>query len=129
MSEKPVRVTVCRGCCCGTRRKHPGVDHDWQLQRLRALAASAATRVEVRTSDCLDACEHSNLVVVHASGAKPVWLGFVLDETVLDDLEGWLAAGGPGRAPLPDALELHRVTPPARRVWAQRRQWTDDQHV
>ncbi len=24
-------VTVCRGCCCGTLRKHPDVDHDAQL--------------------------------------------------------------------------------------------------
>jgi len=103
-----VRVTVCRGCCCGTTRKHPDHDHEAQLERLEALAARSGGRVRVRTADCLDACESSNVVVVKPPGAKPVWLGFVLHEAVMDDLERWLATGGP----LPAVLELHRVAPP-----------------
>ncbi|GGM75362.1 hypothetical protein GCM10012275_52540 [Longimycelium tulufanense] len=71
--------------------------------------------MEVRTSDCLDACEQSNVVVVHCSGGKPHWFGFVLSDAALDDLEGWLAAGGPGAAPVPDTLDLHRLTPPRQR--------------
>ncbi|MFY1632080.1 hypothetical protein ACN27F_02145 [Solwaraspora sp. WMMB335] len=51
-------VTVCRGCCCGTSRKHPDVDHDGQLRALRASGA------RVRVVDCLNTCERSNVVVV-----------------------------------------------------------------
>lgn len=100
---RPVRVTVCRGCCCGTRRKHPDVDHDRQLDILRAAGS-------VRVSDCLNACDRSNVVVVQPAtlarplGARPVWLGGVLDETSLSIVVEWIAAGGPGLAAPPDRL-------------------------
>jgi hypothetical protein len=41
-----------------------------------------------------------------------VWFGFVGDTRVLTLLEGWLRAGGPGFATLPDELELHVVAAP-----------------
>ncbi|MCO1577619.1 (2Fe-2S) ferredoxin domain-containing protein [Crossiella sp. SN42] len=108
-----MRLTVCRDCCCGTTRKHPELDHDEQLRRLREIAEEHGARVTV--SDCLDVCAQSNVVVVQRpGGGKPVWLGFVLGEAVLGDLAKWLAAGGPGRAPLPETLELHRISPPVR---------------
>ncbi|SER64376.1 hypothetical protein [Actinokineospora terrae] len=105
-----VLVTVCRDCCCGTVKKHPTVNHGAQVSRLRAIAARHGGKV--RVSECLDTCETSNVVVVQAKGGKPVWLGFVLDDGVLDDIEAWLDAGGPGVADLPAALELNRVSPP-----------------
>ncbi|QFZ17296.1 hypothetical protein [Saccharothrix syringae] len=105
-------VTVCRGCCCGTRKKHPDYDHEGQLRRLEVLAAASGGRVSLRTADCLDACEHSNVVVVKPRGQKPVWLGFVLHDAVMDDLERWLVEGGP----MPAALELNRIAPPAQRA-------------
>ena len=37
----PLRVTLCRGCCCGTVEKRPDVDHEAQRVRLHALAAAA----------------------------------------------------------------------------------------
>ncbi|WP_308258689.1 (2Fe-2S) ferredoxin domain-containing protein [Saccharothrix obliqua] len=90
-------------------KKHPDYDHEAQLLRLRTLAATSGGRVRVRTADCLDACEHSNVIVVKPPGAKPVWLGFVLRDEVMDDLEQWLTTGGP----LPTTLDLNRITPPA----------------
>ncbi|MEU6153822.1 (2Fe-2S) ferredoxin domain-containing protein [Actinosynnema sp. NPDC047251] len=90
-------------------KKHPEYDHDEQLRRLEAVAERSGGRVRVRTADCLDACENSNIVVVKPPGAKPVWLGLVLHDAVMDDLEQWLTTGGP----LPAKLELNRVTPPA----------------
>ncbi|MCW2506633.1 MAG: hypothetical protein JWO79_4917, partial [Actinomycetia bacterium] len=57
-------VTVCRGCCCGTERKHPGIDHDGLLAALAEVGA-------VRVSDCLDVCEDSNVVVVQPSADPP----------------------------------------------------------
>ncbi|MEU5690528.1 (2Fe-2S) ferredoxin domain-containing protein [Actinosynnema sp. NPDC020468] len=102
-------MTVCRGCCCGTVKKHPDYDHAEQLRRLEEVAARSGGRVTVRTADCLDACENSNLIVVKPRGQKPVWLGFVLHDEVMADLERWLAQGGP----LPEVLELNRVSPPA----------------
>ena len=59
----------------------------------------------VAVSKCLDACEHSNVVVVlpgtdqRAAGATPVWLGGVLTQEATDDIVGWVGAGGPGSEP------------------------------
>ncbi|MCW2642145.1 MAG: hypothetical protein JWP76_4451 [Dactylosporangium sp.] len=110
-------VTICRGCCCGTMVKHPGVDHAGQLTHLRtALTGIAAVRV----SDCLDACERSNIIVVSPSpagrdaGARPIWLGFVLDDDAIADITTWIRAGGPGLADPPTTLELYRFSPPRR---------------
>ncbi|WP_433224060.1 hypothetical protein ACQP00_31215 [Dactylosporangium sp. CS-047395] len=109
-------MTVCRDCCCGSARKHPGVDHDRQLDRLRS-ALPAPHRV--RTSQCLDVCDQSNVVVVHPApaarraGARPAWFGLVLDDVVADDIAAWITAGGPGRAPLGAILELSVIAPPA----------------
>ncbi|WP_090803706.1 hypothetical protein [Asanoa ishikariensis] len=108
-------VTVCRDCCCGSATKHPDVDHDAQLDRLRnALPAPH----RVRVSDCLDACAQSNVVVVHPTadarrrGARPVWFGLVVNDVVTDDIVAWVDAGGPGVAPLPAILELSVVQAP-----------------
>lgn len=108
----PCRVVVCRDCCCGTP-KVTGVDHDRQLARL-------AEEVPVRVSDCLDVCEHANVIVVQpsaaarAAGARPVWLGLVNDPDATDDIAAWVQAGGPGIAPSPDILDLYVFTPPRR---------------
>ena len=103
------RITVCRGCCCGTERKHPGVDHERQLETLRA-------RVAVRVVDCIDACEVSNVVVVQPSraarqaGARPVWVGEVLDDEAVLGVADWVDAGGPGVA-APPAVVRARIVP------------------
>ncbi|WP_041760888.1 hypothetical protein [Pseudonocardia dioxanivorans] len=117
----PCTVTVCRGCCCGTDRKHPGVDHAAQLSR---ITDGIGTAGRVRVSDCLDACAQSNVVVVapstagRAAGARPVWLRDVLDADVTEDVVTWVRAGGPGVADPPDLLDLFVFTP-ARKVRAQ----------
>jgi hypothetical protein len=114
-------VTLCRGCCCGTERKHPGVDHAGQVERLRDDTAGAG---RVRLSDCLDACAHSTVAVVtpsptgRAAGARPVWLLGVLDRATEDEITAWVRAGGPGVADPPGMLDL-RIFTPARRVRAQ----------
>ncbi|GIE30387.1 hypothetical protein Ait01nite_034320 [Actinoplanes italicus] len=107
-------VTVCRDCCCGSLRKHPSVDHDAQLTALRA---NLEPHHRVRTSDCLDVCAQSNVIVVQPApgarreGARPVWFGLVLDDAVLSDLMAWVRAGGPGVEPLPPVLELSVIAP------------------
>lgn len=116
--DVPCSVTVCRGCCCGTRRKHPDVDHSAQLAALRR---GIGTHGRVRTSECLDACAQSNIVVVvpsaagRAGGARPVWLRDVLDDDVTECIVRWVRSGGPGVADPPDLLELFVFTP-SRRV-------------
>lgn len=111
-------ITACRGCCCGTRAKHPDVDHPDQLQQLRELSGIAAL---VRTSDCLSVCERSNVVVIGPSlvgrlaGARPVWLGDVLDDHAIADIATWVRDGGPGVADLPGILDLYMFAP-SRRV-------------
>jgi hypothetical protein len=94
-------VRVCRDCCCGTQRKHPGVDHDGLLARLEAGVGAGA---RVLPSACLLACDESNVVVVTPSpdgrraGARPVWLRAVLDDAAVDAIAGWVRRGGPGVA-------------------------------
>jgi predicted metal-binding protein len=113
-----VTVTVCRDCCCGTKRKHPDVDHDAQLNQLReALNTEPADKGEgagtgrLVVSQCLLACERSNVVVVTPApgarngGARPVWLYMVLTDDQTSAVAEWVRAGGPGLAPLPGVLE------------------------
>jgi (2Fe-2S) ferredoxin len=78
---------------------------------------------QVRVSDCLDACERSNVVVVtpstrgRAAGARPAWLGDVLDEDTAEAIVEWVAAGGPGVSDPPVVAELSLFAP-SRRVRA-----------
>jgi hypothetical protein len=98
-------VLLCRGCCCGTRAKHPRVDHDAQQEAL--LAAAAATEdVEMQVVDCLDECERSNVAVVRHLGRPPkerdTWLGGLLTERATRAFAAWVEDGGAGE--LPDAV-------------------------
>lgn len=109
-------VSVCRDCCCGTY-KVPGVDHAAQLAGLKSALAEVAT---VRRTDCLDACERANVIVVQPSpegrraGGRPVWLGLVNDPDAADDIAQWVRDGGPGLADPPGILELYEFTPTRR---------------
>ncbi|WP_033817809.1 hypothetical protein [Kitasatospora sp. MBT63] len=116
----PCTVTVCRGCCCGTP-KVPGLDHRAQLADLRASLADVAN---VRPTDCLDACEQANVIVIQPSaegrkaGGRPVWLGLVNDPDAAADITAWVKAGGPGLAEAPDILDLYTFAP-SRRIREQ----------
>jgi predicted metal-binding protein len=105
----PPRLTVCEDCWSGSAR----ADQKWLFARLRVAAESVGATV--RSGDCLDACDYPGTVVVQRRGSKPVWLSFLLTDASVDDLEGWLVAGGPGVAPLPAALDPHRVSAPGLR--------------
>jgi (2Fe-2S) ferredoxin len=113
-----VGVVVCRGCCCGQAAKRPGIDHKAQLERLRALADSSPGQAQVVVSDCLGPCDQSNVLVVRPSwagrraGGRPAWFG-LLDPYAVDLVEQWVAAGGPGIAPIPDCLQLNEIPRPA----------------
>ncbi|MEV6425948.1 (2Fe-2S) ferredoxin domain-containing protein [Streptomyces sp. NPDC051662] len=115
-SARPT-VTVCRGCCCGTP-KVPRLDHAAQLTDLRRSLADVAS---VRRTDCLDACERANVVVIQPSaegrraGGRPVWLGLVNDPDAAADITTWVKNGGPGLADPPEILDLYAFTP-SRRV-------------
>lgn len=88
-----VSVQVCDGCCCGTERKHPGVDH----ARIRALIAAAVDYAggRLRVVDCVDECSRSNVVIVRPAGSRSerIWIGGVLDDEVVQALCGWIAVG------------------------------------
>ncbi|MFF3071792.1 (2Fe-2S) ferredoxin domain-containing protein [Kitasatospora sp. NPDC057904] len=116
---RPCTLVVCRGCCCGSAAKHPDTDHSGQLARLHAVAAAATHGgLLVRTTDCLDACAQSNVIVVQpsargrAQGGRPVWFGWALDDDSLDLITWYALAGGPGIAELPATLDLQRIAPP-----------------
>jgi hypothetical protein len=124
---QPCTLVVCRGCCCGTRRKHPQVDHDGHLAQLRTAEAESAGAFAVRTTDCLGPCGRANVIVVQPStrgrlaGGRALWLGWALDNDLLDLVISYARAGGPGIAEIPAALDLHRTEPP--RLAAATRGW------
>ena len=102
-------VVVCRGGDCGSRVKHPGFDHLGQLREIRSGLEGAA---EVMSSSCLDACEHSSVVVVlpgergRAAGGEPVWIGEVNDLETTDDVVRWVRDGGPAVADEPTLVAI-----------------------
>jgi hypothetical protein len=108
-------VMVCRGCCCGNHRRHPDTDHTGQLAQLRERLGDL-----VRVSDCLGPCACANVIVVVPSragrvcGGRATWLGWAVDDTATTLIADWVHAGGPGLAPIPAALDLHRFHPPPR---------------
>ncbi|MFI8230086.1 (2Fe-2S) ferredoxin domain-containing protein [Streptomyces sp. NPDC085900] len=114
--QRPCTLVVCRGCCCGDPRKHPGSDHSWQLERLRAAAAESG--FQVRTTDCLGPCDQANVIVVQPSaagrraGGRATWVGFAMDDDCTQEVIDWAAAGGPGLAEPPVTLELQFISPP-----------------
>lgn len=118
--DRRTGVVLCRGCCCGDARRDPDTDHAAQLTWLRRLADTSPDGVAVRTSDCLGPCAHANVLVVRPSpagrrrGGRPVWFAFVGDARLLELVQRWLGAGGPGLAAVPDELELHVVAAPGR---------------
>ncbi|WP_043687449.1 hypothetical protein [Streptomyces xylophagus] len=114
-------VTVCRGCCCGTPAKVPRLDHEAQLTDLRTALAGVAM---IRRTDCLDACERANAIVIQPSaegrkaGGRPVWLGQVNAPGAAADITTWVTDGGPGLAEPPGVLDLYAFQP-SRRVRAE----------
>lgn len=120
-SDAPTRCTVvvCRGCCCG-QSAIPGLNHAAQYTGLKRALAPVAT---VRASDCLDACEQANVIVIQPSvagrlaGGRPLWLALVNDHDVEADIQAWIEAGGPGLAEPPGVLDLYEYRP-SRRIQA-----------
>jgi hypothetical protein len=105
------RVIVCRGCCCGTVRKHPEVDHDRQRDVLSLAAEKGGGRLVV--SDCLKRCEVSNVIVLRLRG-EIVWLGGVLSTEATESLSRWLELGAP--EPMPFDVQSYVVHEPAESV-------------
>jgi hypothetical protein len=97
-SRPSLRVLLCDDCCCGTDRKHPGVDHAGLHSRLSSAAASAGG--QSRRVGCLGVCERSNVVVVKTRSSGTFWFGEVLSEPVVADLEAWIRNGTPLPVPL-----------------------------
>ncbi|WP_395153903.1 (2Fe-2S) ferredoxin domain-containing protein [Ilumatobacter sp.] len=97
-----ISVLLCDACCCGTERKHPGVDHAGIRDRLAVAAASVGGRC--RTVDCLDVCSQSNVIVVKTPGSGSFWIGKVLDDAVVDSIDTWIREGAP--MPIPADIDL-----------------------
>lgn len=108
-SRPAFRVLLCDGCCCGTERKHPDVDHAAQRSRLGHAARQGGG--SVRTTGCLDRCSESNVVVVRRSDGPTTWLGRVLDQDAERAVATWLA-GGADPAAMPIAVRALTIDPP-----------------
>lgn len=112
-------LTICRGCCCGTDDpKQAAARLEYLRQRLHS--------VQLRTSDCLGPCDRRDVIVVHPyarrrqQGQGPVWLARMHTKSAMDELIGWLEAGGPGQALMPVELTYNAFRPPSRRKRSRR---------
>ena len=108
----------CAGAAAAaTRRKHPGFDHDWQLERLRAAAAASGGgfRSARRTASApaTRPTSSSSSPRPRPPGRRPGHLGRLRHGRRRHGGDpAWAAAGGPGVAPPPVALELQFIDPP-----------------
>ncbi|GAA4722165.1 hypothetical protein GCM10023350_00240 [Nocardioides endophyticus] len=111
---------MCDGCCCGSARKHPDVDHTAISGVLEAVA-------KVIRVDCLGACAYSNLVVVSPStearrdGARPAWVRQVNTVGRAELVAAWVLRGGPGASEPPVGLGPVASGPELRRAATARR--------
>lgn len=109
-------LVVCRGGDCGSRIKHPELDH---REQLRTVRETAPDQVAVLTSRCLEACDHSNVFVVipaaHAlsQGQKPTWIGEVNDEETTKDVLAWISSE-PTEGNRPVLVEIKEFQPTKR---------------
>lgn len=98
-------VMLCRDCCCGSTGKHPATDHAAQRAAIEQLAGDD---VRVRTVECLDECDRSNVVLVRdhrlPSRVRDTWIGGVLEPRLTEALCAWVTDDGP----LPSALRARQ---------------------
>jgi len=90
-------VLLCRDCCCGTERKHPDFSHDLQESDLRAAVADIGGKVH--RVKCLDACSHSNVVVLRTRQHGKLWFGGLADEVSHAALMAFVRDGARGKIP------------------------------
>ena len=105
-SDKKIKkdaVWVCRGCCCGTKAKHPGIEHKALERQVRKGAEEIGARYEV--TKCLGPCGQGNVVVVRAAGVTR-WFRRMNDEASSAALLEHLASTGTVTE-LPAALDRH----------------------
>ena len=112
-------VLVCRSCCCGRPSKHPGIDHDAQVEAIRR-AVMATSNARCRTVDCLDVCSRSNVVVVRdrrpeASELSALWLGDITTDELTASLCTWLGEGA-HRSSVPELLRARIFDGPMTRL-------------
>lgn len=104
-STPRLTVMLCRDCCCGSGTKHPATDHAAQRTAIEELATD---EVRVRTVDCLDECDRSNVVLVRdhrlPRRERDTWIGGVLEPRLTESLCDWVENGGP----LPAALRARQ---------------------
>lgn len=107
--QKSTRLSVllCRDCCCGTDKKHPDFDHHRQEIELREAVAEAGGYLH--RVKCLDACAHSNVVVLRTHDRGKVWLGDLVDDAAQEALRAYVRRGAVGD--LPPILEARRFVP------------------
>jgi hypothetical protein len=117
-SQAVTVILLCRGCCCGTRAKHPGLDHAAQEDAVIS-AAGSVSGVDVRVVDCLDECARSNVAVIRRADRAPkerdTWLGGLVSERATNAFAAWIAQGAPDDLPPALAGLRFRHLPPRRR--------------
>ncbi|MFJ8996161.1 (2Fe-2S) ferredoxin domain-containing protein [Streptomyces sp. NPDC102279] len=113
--------------CCRSRRRRCAPTSPTGAAMSGPARSSSAHRPAplagvtlVRRTDCLDACERANVIVIQpsaegrAASGRPVRLGQVNDPGAAADITAWIKNGSPGLAEAPDILDLYTVSPSRR---------------
>ena len=94
-------VLLCRDCCCGTDRKHPGFDHAEQRRELEEVINNSGGKLHI--VKCIDACSYSNVAVIRRPSGEKVWVGGLANMENHNELCRFLA--GDTTQPLTPVLE------------------------
>ena len=82
-------VLLCRDCCCGTDRKHPGFGHAEQRRELEEVINGSGGKLHI--VKCIDACNYSNVAVIRRPNGEKIWLGGLAQVEAHDELCRFLA--------------------------------------
>ena len=117
MLRPPVLAEATPGCtvvaCGGTACTSARIPSKKVLDGLRTSVRGTPGAVLVGSFGCLGVCDSSAVVVVQRRRehtADPdrsspiVWIA-VGDDSTLADVAAWVAAGGPGTAPMPPTID------------------------
>lgn len=84
----------------------------------------SSRRAKLWTVDCLDVCEHSNVVVVRDDAGRRRWFGEMLGDQEIEAITAWLGDGATGDVPVRLARREFVPSPPSAAATTRMTDWS-----